>query len=132
MAVPGARAWGAVCAALVAVIAGVHLQQYISFMSRVPTLGPLFLLNAAGGAALSAALLGGDPRVRGAAVLGGAGLAAGSLIAIAIALQTSLFGYHEPSLRLPIVIALAAELAALPALAVLLVTGRRRLVPAGS
>jgi hypothetical protein len=39
-------------AALVLVVAGVHFQQYVDFMSQVPTVGVLFLLNAAGGAGL--------------------------------------------------------------------------------
>jgi hypothetical protein len=68
----------------VLVVAGVHFQQYVDFMSQVPTVGVLFLLNAAGGAGLV------------------------------------FFGYSEPSLRLPIVIAVLAELAVLPVAGVLL------------
>lgn len=106
-------------AALVAVIAGVHFQQYVDFMSEVPTVGVLFLLNAAGGAGLACALLSGERRLRLLAALGSLGLAAGSLVSIFIALQGSFFGYSEPTLRLPIVIAIAAEIAVLPVLAIL-------------
>ncbi len=116
----------AVCAALVGVIAGVHFQQYVQFMSHVPTIGVLFLLNAAGGAGMALALLGPDARVRGLAAMGAIGLAVGSLVSIIISLQSSLFGYSEPSLRLPIVIAIIAEALVLVPLAALLVTGRSR------
>ena len=106
-----------IAAALVAVIAGVHLQQYVDFISQVPTIGVLFLLNAAGGAAIAVALLGRESLLRLAAALGGIGLALGSLVSIVISMHGGLFGYQEPTLRLPILIAIIAELAALPALA---------------
>ena len=114
-----------VCAALVGVVAGVHFQQYVQFMSHVPTVGVLFLLNAAGGAGLALALLGTDARVRALAAAGAIGLALGSLVSIVIALQSSFFGYSEPSLRLPIVIAIVAEAVLIP-LAALLAAGRPR------
>lgn len=106
-------------AVLMAVIAGVHLQQYIALMSRVPTIGVLFLVNAAGGAGLTVALLSGDRALRLLAAVGSFGLAAGSLVSVAIALQSSLLGYSEPTLRLPIVIAILAEAASMPVLAML-------------
>ncbi len=101
-------------------IAGVHLQQYVAFMSVVPTVGVLFLLNAAGGAGLGFALVSRDRRLRVLASVGTAGVAVGSLISITIALRGSFFGYSEPTLRLPIVIAMLAEAAVLPVLANLL------------
>ncbi len=103
-----------VTAALVAVIAGVHFQQYVDFMSEVPTVGVLFLLNAAGGAGLALALASADRILRRLAALGSVGLALGSLVSIVIALEGSFFGYQEPTLRLPIVIAILAEIALLP------------------
>lgn len=115
-----------VAGALVAVIAGVHFQQYVSFMSLVPKVGVLFLLNAAGGAALVFALLSAERRLRLLAILGAIGLAAGSLVSIAIALQGSFLGYSEPTLRFPIVIAILAEAAVLPLLVIAL---RRELSP---
>ncbi len=112
-------------ASLVAIIAGVHLQQYVDFISEVPTIGVLFLLNAAGGAGLAVALLSPDRQLRLLAALGATGLAIGSLVSIVIALSGSLFGYSEPTLRFPIVIAIIAEAAAIPVLAGLVTGGLR-------
>jgi hypothetical protein len=117
-------ALGIVAAMLVTVTAGVHFQQYVDFMSEVPTVGVLFLLNAAGGAGLAFALLSHDRKLRRLAALGSLGLAAGSLVSIAIALDGSFFGYSETSLRLPIVIAILAEAVAIPVLISLLVRER--------
>ncbi len=105
-----------IAAALVAVIAGVHFQQYVDFISEIPTVGVLFLLNAAGGAGLVFALLSQERPVRLLAAIGALGLAVGSLVSIAIALSGSFFGYQEPTLRLPIVIAILAEVAVIPVL----------------
>jgi hypothetical protein len=112
---------GLLAAALVAVIAAVHFQQYVDFMSQVPTVGVLFLLNAAGGAGIAAALLSRDIRLRWVAATAAVGLALGSLVSIMIALQASFFGYTEPTLRFPIVLAIIAEVAVLPVLGLLLV-----------
>jgi hypothetical protein len=113
-------ALGLVSAGLVAVIAGVHFEQYVDFMSEIPTVGVLFLLNAAGGAGLAVALMSAQRRLRLLAVIGSIGLASGSLISIGIALSGSFFGYSEPTLRLPILIAIVAEAAAIPALVMLM------------
>ena len=106
-------------AALVAVIAGVHFQQYVDFMSEVPKVGVLFLLNATGGAGLALALMSPERLLRVLAELGAVGLAVGSLISITIALSGNFLGYSEPSLRLPIVIAIVAEVAVIPLLGIL-------------
>ncbi len=108
-------------AGLVVVIAGVHFEQYVEFMSKVPTVGVLFLLNAAAGAGLALALLSNDRGLRLLAAVGSIGLASGSLVSIAIALGGSFFGYSEPTLRLPIVIAILAEAVAIPVLISMLV-----------
>jgi hypothetical protein len=107
---------GLLAGALIAVIAGIHFQQYVNFMSQVPTVGVLFLLNAAGGAGLAAALVSRDARLRRLAATGAVGLAIGSLVSIVIALQSSFFGYSEPALRFPIVVAIIAEALSLPVL----------------
>ena len=106
-------------AGLVLVIAGVHFQQYVQFMSHVPWVGILFLLNAAGGGAIMVALLGRDRSVRSLAAVGGIGLAAGSLVCLVISLTSSFAGFHEPSLRAAILVAIIAEALALPVLAAL-------------
>ncbi len=122
----GAPRWAAVTAAvLVAIIAGVHLQQYIDFISQIPTVGVLFLLNAAGGAGLCVALLSREASLRALAALGSIGLASGSLISIFLALGGGVFGYQEPTLRLPIVIAIVSEILALPFLAYLVAANAR-------
>ncbi len=112
-----------------AVIAGVHFEQYADFMSEVPTVGVLFLLNAAGGAGLVVALVSAEHRLWLLAAIGSIGLAAGSLVSIAIALSGSFFGYSEPTLRLPILIAIVAEAIVIP---VLLMFLRRELLISSS
>lgn len=97
-------------------IAGVHFQQYVDFISEIPKVGVLFLLNAAGGAGLAFALLSRERWLRVPAALGSLGLAIGSLVSITIALSNNFLGYSEPTLRLPIVIAILAEVASLPLL----------------
>jgi hypothetical protein len=129
---PARSTLSVVAAVLVAVIAAVHLQQYIDFMSEVPTIGVLFLLNAAGGAGLAVALVSGDRLLRRLAAVGSIGLAAGSLISIVIALESSLFGYTEPALRFPIVLAIVAEVAAIPVLVALIIAGVRSRSPGHS
>ncbi len=126
MSRPGASSssLSVIAAVLVGVIAVVHLQQYIDFISEVPTIGVLFLLNAAGGAGLAFALIGRDDQLRRLAAVGSIALAAGSLISIVVALSSSLFGYSEPTLRLPILIAILAEVAVIPVLVGLLIGER--------
>ena len=106
-------------AGLLLVIAGVHFQQYVQFMSHVPWVGVLFLLTAAGGASIAVALLGPDRDVRLLAALGGIGLAAGSLVSLIIALVSSFAGYHEPTLRAAILVAIISEAIAIPVLGAL-------------
>lgn len=112
-------------AILLAIVAGVHFQQYVDFMSEISTVGVLFLLNASGGAALAVALLRRDPVLNVLSALAGLGMAIASLGSIAIALSSSFFKYSEPTLRLPIVIAIVAEVLAVIALGGYLATSRR-------
>jgi hypothetical protein len=130
-----ARRLRQVAALLVLVVAGVHFQQYVDFMSEVPTVGVLFLLNAAGGAGLLLAMLTGDRVIALLAMIGSLGLAIGSLVSIVIALNGSFlgvalhgsfFGYQETTLRLPIVIAVVAEVLLILVLALPLVRNIRR------
>jgi hypothetical protein len=130
-----ARRLRQVAALLVLVVAGVHFQQYVDFMSEVPTVGVLFLLNAAGGAGLLLAMLTGDRVIALLAMIGSLGLAIGSLVSIVIALNGSFlgvalhgsfFGYQETTLRLPIVIAVIAEVLLILVLALPLVRNLRR------
>lgn len=79
MSRPGASSssLSVIAAVLVGVIAVVHLQQYIDFISEVPTIGVLFLLNAAGGAGLAFALIGRDDQLRRLAAVGSIALPPG-------------------------------------------------------
>jgi hypothetical protein len=111
-------------AALVLVIAAVHLQQYVDSLNLVPTIGVLFLLNAAGGAAIAVALIVRDQTMRLLAAGGGIALALGSLVSILISMNGGLFGYEEPDFRTALVIAVAAELMAIPVLTLYLLGQR--------
>lgn len=111
-----------------AVIAAVHFQQYVDFMSEIPTVGVLFLLDAAGGAGLAVALLNREPLLQALGAVGPIGLALGSLVSIFLALDGGVFGYQELTLRLPIAIAIAAEVVALPCLTVVLAKAYNRAV----
>ncbi len=75
-------------------------------LHAAPTVGVLFLLNAAGGAALGAAILGRDPTPRHIALLGGIGLVLGALISIIFAMNGGIFGYQESTFGLPVIIRL--------------------------
>lgn len=108
-------------AALILVVGAIHLQQYLDFINDVPTIGELFLLNAAGAGAIAVMLA---TRPRSLAAVSGIALSAGALVSVLIALFSSLFDYSEPSLRVPIVLAIAAEVAAV--LALMAYLGRRR------
>lgn len=114
-----------VAAALVFVVAGVHYQQYLDFLSQVDTIGVLFLLNAAGGAALVVLLLQRDERLRQLGALGAIPLCLGSLVSILLSMGPGIFGYQEPDWRTAVVIAVVAEVAALPVLAAYLASLRR-------
>jgi hypothetical protein len=100
------------------VTGGVHLQQYLGAYHSIPTIGPLFLLNAISCAAVAAGLL--MPverrfgeRTVGLLALGGVAIALGSLIGLYVAETATLFGFSEGTLETPMVIAIVAEAAAI-------------------
>jgi hypothetical protein len=122
----------------VAVLAGgaVHLQQYLGAdYHAIPTIGPLFLLNAIGSAAVGVALLAPLERVFSGrrldiaiVVLAGAGLliALGALAALLISESASLFGFSESGYRAPIIIAIVAEVSTLALLGPVVAMNMRR------
>ncbi len=111
-------------AVLILVVGAVHLQQYADFIRDVPTIGTLFALNAVGAGVIVAMLT--VPRMRVLAAIGGIGLCLGSLVSVALSFTSSgIFEYTEQSLRTPIAIAIAAEVAGVIALAAGLLRGRR-------
>ncbi|PZS09352.1 MAG: hypothetical protein DLM64_10695, partial [Solirubrobacterales bacterium] len=105
---------------------GVHFQQYAVLLHPVPTVGVLFLLNAAGGAGLVVAILKRDRAVRLLALVGGLALVIGALVSIALAMNGGIFGYQEPTFRAPVIVAIVAEIVAIPALCASLFAELRR------
>jgi hypothetical protein len=130
---PAGRAAGALRtlgALAVLVVGAVHLQQYFAdYFSVVPIIGPLFVLNFAGATVIGLGLLVPAARLRLLHVLlalGGIGLAATSFVFLFISEHQPLFGFQDYGYRAGIVIALAAEAAAVVALAAYLVLHARR------
>jgi hypothetical protein len=85
-------------------VGAVHLQQYETLYSAIPTIGTLFLLNFAGATAIGLGLLApvehlagrfGSPALA-LLTLGGIGLAATSFVFLLISERTPLFGFMEP------------------------------------
>jgi hypothetical protein len=108
-------------------VGAVHLQEYLGDGYRsIPTIGPLFLLNAISSAVVAIGLLVPLERVLHhrraelvSALLAGAGLAiaAGSLVALFISENGRLFGFSETGYGTAIIIAIVAEALAVMLLA---------------
>ncbi|HJQ50842.1 MAG TPA: hypothetical protein VJ838_10045 [Gaiellaceae bacterium] len=79
-------------ALLVAAAGAIHLYLWFDYFHRVHVVGALFLLNAASGLALGAALL---ARRNVLVLLMAGGYAAGTLVAFVISTRWGLFGYRE-------------------------------------
>ena len=113
----------------VLVVGAVHLDEYFAdHFGVVPIIGPLFALNFAGATLIGLGLLVPAARLRLVHVLlalGGIGLAATSFVFLFISEQQPLFGFQDYGYRAQIVIALAAEAAAVSALAAYLATRLR-------
>src|SRR6059058_4630611 len=86
-------------------VGAVHLQQYVTLYSAIPTIGTLFVLNFAGATAIGLGLLAPVERLLGRPwgdravvllALAGIGLAATAFAFLAISEQTPLFGFMEP------------------------------------
>jgi len=102
------------------VVGAVHLQQYADFISDVPTIGVLFVLNGLGAGVLAILLATRRARL---AALGAIGLSAGALVSLAISMtDTGLFGYTEPMFRPAVIVAIVAEVAAIALLSAFLAT----------
>jgi hypothetical protein len=107
------RTLGAVA---VLVVGAVHLQQYLGAnFDSVRVIGPLFVLNFAGATLIGLGLLVPIARMRPLhplLALAGIGLAATSIVFLLVSEHRPLFGFEEHGYRAAIVIALAAEGAA--------------------
>jgi len=100
-------------------VGAIHLQQYIGADYRtIPTIGPLFLLNAVASAIVGAGLilpLGRLLSARkahaaiGLLALGAVLIAVGALAALFISESGGLFGFTEHGYRAAIVVAIVAE-----------------------
>ena len=110
--------------ALATIVVGVvHLQQYADFISDVPTIGVLFLLNGAGAGVVTVLLATGRAPL---GALGAIALSAGALVAVLVSMtDAGLFEYTEPTLRSAVVIAMVAEAAVVVLLLAYLATQRR-------
>ena len=108
------------------VMGAVHLQQYLGAYQSIPTIGPLFLLNAIGSAVIALGLL--LPLERwlrerraevavGLLALGGVAIALGALVSLYIAETGTLFGFSEGTLDTVMWIAIISEAAAVVLLA---------------
>jgi hypothetical protein len=104
----------------------VHLQQYLGDYQSIPTIGPLFLLNAIGSFVIAVGLLipierrlrpGRGELAVALLALGGVAIAIGSLIGLYIAETGTLFGFSEGTLETPMWIAIVAEVATVALLA---------------
>jgi multisubunit Na+/H+ antiporter MnhB subunit len=111
----------------VLVVGAVHLQQYADFIADVPTIGVLFLLNGLGAGVVAIMLA---TRRAPLGALAGILVCAGALVSVLISMtDTGLFDYTEPAFRPAVVVAMAAEAAAIVLLLAYLVA--RRAAPAG-
>jgi len=108
------RTLGAVA---VLVVGAVHLEQYFAeHFNVVPTVGPLFVLNFAGATVIGVGLLVPGARMRllhGLLALGGIGLAATAFVFLFVSEHRPLFGFQDYGYRPAIIVALAAEAAAI-------------------
>jgi hypothetical protein len=90
---------------------GVHLQQYESFLHSVPTINTLFLLNAVSAAVIALALAACRNEIAILLAISAIGMTVTGLVSLAIARQSVLFNYSEPTLRFPVLFAALVELA---------------------
>ena len=99
-------------------VGAVHLQQYATGYSVVPTIGTLFMLNAISAGVVGFCLLLPLQRMLGSSrgnaavgvlALAGVAIAVGALVALFISESTTLFGFSEGGYDTPIVIAIAVE-----------------------
>ena len=85
--------YGRVALALLVAAAGaVHLYLYFDYFHRVHVVGVLFLVNAAAGLLIGAALLVRRDRL---VLLAALGYSVGTLVGFVVSTRWGLFGYHE-------------------------------------
>jgi hypothetical protein len=114
------------CAALLAWIGYIHLHLWLEGYRHIPTNGPLFLLDAASGFALAAALLAWPRPLAG---LLSVGYTASTLGALLISLTVGLFGFRESISASYVTESLAIE--TVTALALITWTVMATIIPGG-
>jgi hypothetical protein len=102
-------------------VGAVHLQQYLTGYDAIPTIGPLFLLNAIGSGLVALGLLlpierwldarRGEIAI-GLLAFGGVTIGLGSLVGLYIAETSTLFGFSEGTFETVMWIAVVSEVAA--------------------
>jgi hypothetical protein len=102
-------------AALLAVEAAVHVQQYASILHAVRWVGPLFLANALACFVVVAGLA--SHRTRAPAALAGIVVSVVALGSLAVSYGQGLFGWQEGGFRTPVALAVIAEVGAVVVLA---------------
>jgi hypothetical protein len=115
---PLARAWRWVAAVGVLVSAAVHLVLWAQGYSDIPVVGPMFLLNAAGGVVLSVLLVVWKHWLP---LVGGIAFGAATLVAFVLSTTVGFYGVHETFAGVNELVAAAAEIVAVVAAAVALV-----------
>jgi hypothetical protein len=90
--------------------ADVHLNLWLEGYRDIDTIGPLFLLNAAGGVVIGVVLLAWRHPL---SALAAAGFGAATLTAFWLSATVGLFGLHESAGGVPQLVAEGAEIAAL-------------------
>jgi hypothetical protein len=123
-------------------VGAVHLQEYFGGGYRsIPTIGPLFLLNAISSGVVAVGLLAPLERILhhrraelASGLLAGAGLAiaAGSLVALFVSESGPLFGFQETGYGTAIVLAIIAEALAIVLLAPGVAVSLKRAASGGS
>jgi hypothetical protein len=108
-------------------VGAVHLQEYLGDGYRsIPTIGPLFLLNAVSSGVVAIGLLAPLERIlhhpraeftSGLLAVAGVAIAVGSLVALFVSENGSLFGFSETGYGTAIVLAIIAEALAVVLLA---------------
>jgi len=101
-------------AAMLAVEAAVHIQQFAAIFHAVRWIGPLFLANAAASLLAAAGLA--HQRTRPLAALAGIAISAFALGGLVLSYGPGLLGWMEAGWRTSIALALGSELAAVLAL----------------
>ena len=105
-----------VAVALLLATGAIHLQQFEGPLRAVPVIGPLFVLNAVGAAALALVLAAARGGVARLAALGAIAMTLGDLAGLAVSRVTVLFDFSEPVLRPAVTLAAVVEVVAVAAL----------------